>query len=132
MKSIPVSRFRTFTEEMAAVIKQISKEILFDIIIDKALGRIPIIGIYPNMICAKYMTWRIGILFAMLSSRGGDISKVNAEKTIKLIRMVFPQTEALKFTTPDYKTYEKLVVSVNSASIPDFDEKVGKALSAMA
>ncbi|MDR1215409.1 MAG: hypothetical protein LBK25_01880 [Treponema sp.] len=118
-------------DEMSAVIKQISKEILFDIIIDKALGSIPIIGIYPNMICAKYMTWRVGILFTMLSSRGGDISKVDAEKTIKLIRMVFPQSEALKFTTPDYKSYEKLVISVTGASIPDFDEKVNKALSAM-
>ncbi|MDR0411257.1 MAG: hypothetical protein LBH75_04700 [Treponema sp.] len=77
------------------------------------------------------MTWRIGILFAMLSSQGGDISKVNAEKAIKLIRMVFPQSEALKFTTPDYKSYEKLVVSVDGASVPDFDEKVNKALSVM-
>lgn len=52
---------------VGTIVKGISSELLFDVVADKVLGQVPLIGIYFNAICAKTMTWRLGILFTMLS-----------------------------------------------------------------
>ena len=111
-----------------SIIKGISSELLFDIVADKFLGQMPLIGIYFNAICAKTMTWRLGVLFTMLSARGEAIDEYTVQDATKLIRLVFPQTDAFKFQQPTYPTFEKLVLSVADNSINQFSNKITKAL----
>lgn len=115
---------------VTTIIKGISSELIFDIVADKFLGNVPLIGIYFNAICAKTMTWRLGILFTMLSARGEAIDEYAVQDTTKLIRMVFPQTDAFKFQQPTYPTFEKLVMSVEGNSMEQFNQKITKALCA--
>ncbi len=97
------------TDVIKPILTSISSEILFDLVADKVLGQIPLIGIYFNVICAKTMTWRLGILFAMLAKRGegfdGDDMSVLARK----IRTRFPQSDAITFKQPDYDVFSMLL-----------------------
>lgn len=113
---------------VTSIVKGISSELLFDIVADKFLGNVPLVGIYFNIICAKTMTWRLGILFTMLSARGEAIDDYTVQDTTKLIRMVFPQTDAFRFQQPTYQTFEKLITSVSGNSIEQFNQKISKAL----
>lgn len=113
---------------VTTIIKGISSELIFDIVADKFLGNVPLVGIYFNAICAKTMTWRLGILFTMLSARGEAIDEYAVQDTTKLIRMVFPQTDAFKFQQPTYPDFEKLVTSVAGNSMEQFNQKITKAL----
>ena len=113
---------------VSSIVKGISSELIFDIVADKFLGQMPLVGIYFNAICAKTMTWRLGILFTMLSARGEAIDKYAVEDTTKLIRLVFPQTDAFRFQQPTYPTFEKLVLSVTNNTIEQFNDKITKAL----
>lgn len=107
------------------------KEIIFDIVGDKMLGNVPIIGIYFNAICAKTLTWRLGILFTMLASRGEEITREGVCDATRLIRAMFPQTEAFTFKEPAYEVYEELVRSVEGDSMNIFEEKIKAAMHAM-
>ena len=49
------------TEKMIPILKPILPEIFTDLALDKFAGQIPLIGVYFNAICAKTMTWRLGI-----------------------------------------------------------------------
>lgn len=115
---------------VTTIVKGISSELIFDVVADKVLGNVPLIGVYFNAICAKTMTWRLGILFTMLSARGEAIDDATVQDTTKLIRMVFPQTDAFKFQQPTYPTFEKLVTSVTGNSMEQFNRKITKALDA--
>ena len=55
------------------------------------------IGLPANMIAAKAMTWRLGILFGMLAARGEEINQENVNHAIVLIRNIFPQRDSLFF-----------------------------------
>ena len=116
-------------DDLNSIIGGITKEILFDIVTDKVLGQIPLLGVYFNAICAKTMTWRLGILFSMLSARGDTIDKDSVGDAMKLIRLVFPQQDAFKFTQPDYQTFEKIVSSVEDNTQSEFSDKIQTALS---
>ena len=74
------------------------------------------------------MTWRLGILFTMLSARGEAIDDYAVQDTTKLIRLVFPQTDAFKFQQPTYPTFEKLVLSVTDNTMEQFNNKISRAL----
>ena len=115
---------------VSSIVKGISNELIFDVVADKVLGNVPLVGIYFNAICAKTMTWRLGILFAMLSARGEAIDDSTVADTTRLIRNVFPQTDAFKFQQPTYPTFEKLVTSVTDNSMEQFNRKISKALDA--
>ncbi len=91
------------------ILTSISSEILFDLVADKVLGQIPLIGIYFNVICAKTMTWRLGILFAMLAKRGDGLSGVEMTALARKIRTRFPQSDAIAFKQPDYNVFETLM-----------------------
>ena len=115
---------------VSSIVKGISNELIFDVVADKVLGQLPLIGVYFNAICAKTMTWRLGILFTMLSARGETIDEYSVQDTTKLIRLVFPQTDAFTFQQPTYPTFAKLIMSVTGNSMEQFNHKVTKALEA--
>lgn len=119
------------SEYIAPIIKGCKDEVISDIVLDKVIGNIPIIGLPANMIAAKAMTWRLGILFGMLAARGEDINQHNVENAIVLIRNVFPQKESYFFRKPSVENVEKLIRSVEGDTFEAFDTKVSRILDAV-
>lgn len=112
------------------IIKNILSECLFDIAFDKVLGSIPVLGIYTNVMCAKTLTWRLGVLFAMLSSRGDSVYDDAVSDCMRMIRNIFPQNSAFKLEQPDLKTFKTLIMSVHNNSHQEFQYKISQALNA--
>lgn len=118
-------------EALSPVLKNITSEILFDVVVDKIAGHIPIIGIYFNAICAKALTWRLGILFSILSCLGEDVTDMEMLKNIiELIRNVFPQKDIFKFVRPEYGIYKKIMYSIDDNDPELFMDRVKEALKA--
>lgn len=117
-------------DALMPIVKNISNEILFDIMVDKVLGQIPLAGIYFNVICAKAMTWRLGMLFAILASRGESINTDEVKNIMILIRYLSPQKDIFQFTKPGYAAYEKIMNSVYENSEELFKDKIQEALKA--
>lgn len=113
---------------LVGVIKNISSEILFDFMFDKLAGQIPVVGIYFNAICAKAFTWRLGILFAILS-RTNESSEDDIKNIARLIRNMFPQKDIFKFTKPDYQIFKKILLSAEDTEFL-FKDRVADALKA--
>lgn len=114
------------------IVKNILSECLFDIAFDKVVGYVPIIGIYTNIMCAKTMTWRLGILFAMLASRGDEIYSDIVKDCMFVIRNMFPQNvnTMAKLAQPDMQTFKDMVTSVHNNSQYEFEAKINKAKNA--
>jgi len=119
------------TDVISPIISGCKSEILADILLDKVIGQLPLIGIGANVMCAKTMTWRLGLLFAMLSARGEDISTGSAQNATRMIRQLFPQKSMFSFKTPSITTVEKLLGTMEDITIEDFDAKVDRILSAL-
>lgn len=118
-------------EAFAPIIKGCKQELLADMVLDKIVGNIPLIGLPANMICAKAMTWRLGILFGMLASRGEEIDQENVTKAVRLIRELFPQKNSLMFQKPSAVIVEKLLKAVDGDSVENFNQKMMNILDAM-
>lgn len=116
-------------EDGIKVLANILPEVLTDILFDKFLGNVPVVGVYFNAVCAKQMTWRLGTLFSMLASRGADITTANCKETMIMIRHMFPQKDMFSFTTPDHSKFIPLVDGVAGCSLESFNRKVDNALA---
>lgn len=112
------------------IMKSISKEILFDITVDKFLGQVPVAGIYFNAVCAKALTWRLGMLFTITSSRGEEINRESLSKVVKLIRNLTPQSDIFKFAKPDYDMFKKITISVYENNYDMYINKIENAFRA--
>lgn len=119
------------TEAIKPIIDGCKSEILADIIVDKLIGNIPVVGFAANLICAKTMTWRLGLLFGMLAAKGEELTPDNARKATKAIRSLFPQRCMFTFTTPSIATVEKLLTKFEDCDQESFDSKVGKILDSI-
>lgn len=115
-------------EEATRILTNIVPEVLSDLILDKILGNTPIIGIYFNAICAKQMTWRLGMLFTMLSARGAEVENVKCKETMIVIRQIFPHSDMFSFTTPNYEKFQQLASSVTSNTMQDYNAKIEQAM----
>lgn len=113
------------------IIEGCSSDIIADLIVDKIGGHIPVLGIPFNMMCAKAMTWRLGILFTMLSARGLEVNTNNVKNATLLICKLFPQKKALTFSKPSVVIFEKLVNALEDESIEEFDNKVVRILDSL-
>ena len=109
-------------ESIVPIIRGCSTELLADLVLDKLVGQIPVIGFGANIICAKAMNWRLGILFAMLSSSGEEIDVENVQKAVKLIREVFPQKSSLRFEKPSRNDVHILLRKVANETVASFNE----------
>ncbi len=119
------------SEVAGSIIRGTLSEIFVDIALDKFLGNIPLIGIYFNAICAKMMTWRLGILFTMLSARGEEVDVSQVRDCMMLIRLVFPQHDMFKFITPNKAHFIKLINGMTDIPQEDFNQKVDQMLDMM-
>ena len=118
-------------ESFGPIFKSLSSELLFDILVDKVLGQIPIAGIYFNLICAKSLTWRVGMLCAMCSCLQNDVTDIETlKKTSILIREIFPQRSIFKFAKPNYNDFRKVMLSIMNNDASAFGSKINKALEA--
>lgn len=115
-------------DSLLPVIKGASTEILSDLVFDKIIGQIPLVGIASNIMCAKAMTWRIGLLFAILAARGEEVTDETVRKTCILIRSLFPQKNTFAFKKPSIVIVEKLLNSVEDNSLDDYETKIEKIL----
>lgn len=106
------------------MLKNIGKEILYDILFDKILGNIPLIGIYFNAICARNLTWRLGILFCMLSVRGEDIDSSSITDSVKVIRKNFPQKSMFGFNKPKYDDFKNLVLKFHELTLLEYKQEL--------
>jgi len=113
------------------ILLKILPEVFVDLAVDKALGSIPIAGAYFNAICAKTLTWRLGILFTFLSSRGSNVDNEVVGKAMKLIRGMFPQKSMWKFETPSRELFVEIARSVSGDSPKAFNNKIDRALRSL-
>ena len=90
---------------VTTIVKGISSELIFDVVADKVLGNVPLIGVYFNAICAKTMTWRLGILFTMLSARGEAIDDATVQDTTKLYSYGFPADRRFQISAADIPNF---------------------------
>ena len=113
---------------MKTIISGCGKEVIADLVVDKVVGNIPLFGIPANIVCAKAMTWRLGILFGMLSSRGREITPESVEKTVILIREAFPQTNPVFFKKPSVEQVERLLSVVEGMELASYKNKLDMIL----
>lgn len=118
-------------EVVGPILKGCTAEILTDLAVDKVIGSIPVLGLAPNIMCAKTLTWRLGLVFAMASARGEDLSAESISNATKAVRKLFPQKNMFKFATPSIEIVNKLLNSVEDISLEDFDAKVNRILDAL-
>ncbi len=116
--------------EAKPMLGSLMKEILVDIAVDKVMGQLPVAGIYFNAIAAKALTWRLGMLTAIISARGDEFTKTNLYDVLKLVRYITPQSDMFKFTKPDYDIFKKIVLSVDGNDVTTFEDKIKTALGA--
>lgn len=117
-------------KDLSPLIGSLVKELLFDVVADKILGNVPIAGAYFNAVSAKALTWRLGMLVTIISSRGETFNKETISSVIKLIRYITPLNELLKFKKPDRDVFKRIVTSVSGNEMSEFDNKVLTALKA--
>lgn len=123
-------RSRVSSDNLFPVVGSMLKEIIIDIAVDKVMGNIPVAGIYFNAVAAKALTWRLGMITAIISARGDELSYTNLSEIVKLVRLLTPQSDMFRFTKPDYETFKKITLSVSGDDVPTFNEKVQSALKA--
>ncbi len=119
-------------DELHHIVKGCRQDLLADMVLDKLIGNIPILGLPANMICARAMTWRLGLLFGMLSACGDEINSEHVLLSVRLIQSLFPQTDSLLFKKPTVLTVEKLLSGVEDAEPETFSMKVQRALDQLA
>jgi len=117
--------------DLKHIIKACREELLADMVLDKLIGNIPLLGLPANMICAKAMTWRLGLLFGMLSARGEELDPDNVLLSVRLIRTLFPQADSMLFKKPSAVIVEKLLNGVEDVDTTTFSMKVNQALDAL-
>lgn len=69
-------------DALLPVMKGASSEILSDLVFDKVIGQIPLVGILSNIMCAKAMTGKIGLLFAVLAATGKEATHEIVRKPV--------------------------------------------------
>lgn len=105
-----------------------------DLVWDKAVGSIPIIGIPFNIAFGKALTWRLGAWFGLLAALGDD-SGANAEltqSTLSLVKQVFPSEGSLfSWNAPDHEVFVAFISSVDGLTETEAQQRTEAALRAL-
>lgn len=118
-------------DRIADLLLEIAPEILSDIVFDKIAGQIPLIGTFFNVLCAKNMTWRLGILFTMLAARGEEIHSEKVRESMTLIRASFPQKNFWRFTRPSLGQFELLCAQFQDIDQAEYNARIDERLREM-
>lgn len=98
-----------------SLLKSIAQELMIDVIGDKILGSIPILGGYFNYKCAKIMTWRIGILFAIVNCQGETYNDWILKEAARLVRKVFPSDMLSSDSSDKAKKFMEVTTAIYEA-----------------
>jgi hypothetical protein len=105
-----------------------------DLVWDKAVGSIPIIGIPFNIAFGKALTWRLGAWFGMLAALGAD-SEGNAQlaqSTLALVQQVFPAGGGVfSWSAPDREVFVAFISSVDGLGEAEAQSRTEAALRAL-
>jgi hypothetical protein len=105
-----------------------------DLVWDKAVGSIPIIGIPFNIAFGKALTWRLGAWFGLLAALGSD-STNNAElaqSTLALVKQVFTHDGSVfNWSAPDEGVFVAFISSVDGLSEAEAQDRTAAALRAL-
>lgn len=82
------------------VIKGSFMVFLSDLVLDKVLGQIPLLGAVSNYVCAKIITWRIGLMFAYLAKNDMDVTAENVKKTVDCMKKKISMRKVTGFNPP--------------------------------
>lgn len=124
-------RSKMDTSAAAPVLKSITTELFGDIVIDKVIGNLPLIGIPANIIAAKAMTWRLGILFGIMAAKGEYIDEDVIRKAITAIRAMFPYQKSLLAQKPSMTTVDKLLRMSENTSDMLLERKLDTILDSL-
>jgi hypothetical protein len=105
-----------------------------DVVWDKAIGSIPIIGIPFNIAFGKALTWRLGAWFGMLAALGAESGNDAelAHSTLALVKQVFPADGSVfSFSAPDQEVFVAFISSVDGLSEDEARERTEAALRAL-
>ncbi len=105
-----------------------------DLVWDKAIGSIPIIGIPFNIAFGKALTWRLGAWFGMLAALGADGSSDTelTQSTLALVKLVFPADGGVfTWNAPDEEVFVAFISSVDGLSEADARNRTEAALRAL-
>jgi hypothetical protein len=105
-----------------------------DVVWDKAIGSIPIIGIPFNIAFGKALTWRLGAWFGMLAALGAESGNDAelARSTLALVKQVFPADGSVfSFSAPDQEVFVAFISSVDGLSEDEGRERTEAALRAL-
>lgn len=125
--------------------------IVEDLIFDKALGSLPILGVYFNAAFAKALTWRLGAWFGVLCALGeeargaaagareaktaDDVSDVVTRVSLQLTREVFAANvgslQTLRFPTPERATFVRFIASMDGLTNAMAQERMERALDVL-
>jgi hypothetical protein len=104
-----------------------------DLLWDKVVGSIPIIGIPFNIAFAKALTWRLGAWFGLLSALAGDEDVEELTRaTLQLTREVFPSSRSVfDFAAPDRDVFVSFIASVDGLTTDEARDRTRAALDAL-
>ncbi|MGY1618143.1 hypothetical protein ACI797_15495 [Geodermatophilus sp. SYSU D00691] len=104
-----------------------------DLLWDKVIGSIPIIGVPFNIAFAKALTWRLGAWFGLLSAIAGDEDRhALTRATMQLTREVFPSSRSVfDFAAPDRDVFVSFIASVDGLTTDEVHDRTRRALDAL-
>jgi hypothetical protein len=105
-----------------------------DLVWDKAVGSIPIIGIPFNIAFGKALTWRLGAWFGMLAALGADSGgdAELAQSTLALVKQVFPAGGGVfTWNAPDREVFVAFISSVDGLTEDEARSRTEAALRAL-
>ncbi|WP_448625124.1 hypothetical protein [Geodermatophilus sp. URMC 64] len=105
-----------------------------DLLWDKVVGSIPIIGVPFNIVFAKALTWRLGAWFGLLSAIADDDSEALTRDTLRLTREVFPSSRSVfDFAAPDrdVDVFVSFIASVDGLTTDEVRSRTERALQAL-
>jgi hypothetical protein len=104
-----------------------------DLLWDKIVGSIPIIGVPFNIAFAKALTWRLGAWFGFLSAiEGEDDVEALTAATMDLVREVFPSSRSVfDFAAPDRDVFVEFIASVDGLTTDEVQDRTKAALDAL-
>jgi hypothetical protein len=104
-----------------------------DLLWDRIVGSIPIIGVPFNIAFAKALTRRLGAWIGFLSAIDGeDDVEALTEATMQLVREVFPSSRSVfDFAAPDRDVFVEFIASVDGLTTDEVQDRTKAALDVL-
>lgn len=123
-------------DEAIAFIKLNLPYLAADLLMDKALGTIPVVGIPINYTYAKALTWRLGAFFGLMAALDSSHEDVTiARACAEVIEKLFPMkslniwdTITFQYKAPDRELFIKLLSRFYRLSPAEAQQRFEQAL----